>query len=146
MVLKIFKAVWFLSMLVTLANLLYVYAGLPQTVTLLQEGPQGITVSREVFFYSAAAVMALVNAMVYPVSFVYRQDTDFRTWFHGLTITLNFFFIIAMNFVGLYNSGERFDYGRLHFIVYGSIALFLLWALGWPVYRVIRRVTSKQPV
>ena len=143
---KIFKAVWFLSMLVTLANLLYVYAGLPQTVTMLQEGPRATTISREVFFYAAAGVVALVNGMVYLVAFVYRDDADFRAWFHGLIITLNIFFVIAMNFVGLYNSGERFDYGRIHFIVYGSIALFLLWALGWPVYRVIRRINSKQPV
>jgi hypothetical protein len=146
MVLKIFKAVWFLSMLVTLVNLLYVYAALPETVTLLQEGPQITSVNRDVFFYTITALIALVNGMVYLVSFVYRQDTDLRTWFHGLVITLNFFFVIALNFVGLFNSGERFDYGRIYFIVYGSIALFVLWALAWPVYRVIRAITHKQPI
>jgi uncharacterized membrane protein len=146
MVLKIFKAVWFLSVLVTLFNLLYVFAALPEVVILQESGPEQVSTGRDEFFYAAMAVIALVNAMVYAVSYVYRGNIDLRTWFHGLVITLNIFFIIALNFISLFNSGEKFDYGKIDFIIYGSILLFVGWAMGWPLYGVYQKITAKQPV
>src|SRR4051812_2903329 len=47
MVLKIFKAVWFLSVLAVLANLLYVYAGLPEQVLIQDESTGRLLVNRE---------------------------------------------------------------------------------------------------
>lgn len=146
MVLKIFKAVWFLSMLATLFNLLYAFAALPEVVILQESGPEQVSAGRDGFFYTVMAIIALVNAMVYAVSYVYKANTDLRTWFHGLVITLNIFFIIALNFISLFNSGEKFDYGRIEFIIYGSILLFVGWALAWPLYSVYQKLTTKQPV
>jgi len=146
MLLKIFKAIWFLSILVTLANLLYVYASLPETVIINDRGASLVSVSREGFFYMITAVIAFVNVLVYVVSYVFRKEVDFRTWFHGLVVTLNIFFIISLHFVSLFNSGEKFDYGRIDFIIYGSIALFVLWALGWPFYSVYKNFIYKQLV
>jgi len=146
MVLKIFKAVWFLSMLLVLVNLLYVYASLPEKVVIQVEGPSLVSVGREGFFYTVTTVVAFVNALVYIVSNIFKKDEDFRTWFHGLVITLNIFFIISLNFIALFNSGEKFDYSRIAFVIFGSIALFILWALGWPFYSLFKKISPKQSV
>ncbi|HTE33479.1 MAG TPA: hypothetical protein VK666_24020 [Chryseolinea sp.] len=141
---KIFKAVWFLSMLAALADLLVTYASLPATVVIYDDGIAPYALSRDNFFYMMTALMAVVNAMVFIATKVFKNDVDFRTWFFGLVITLNIFFIITLNFVGLFNSGERFDYQRIDFIIYGSIGLFLVWAAGWPFYSLYKRLFIKQ--
>lgn len=146
MVLKIFKGVWFLSMLAVLANLLYIYASLPEQVSLMEDGVEVYSVGREFLFYIALAVIALANVMVYLFSKSLTPDEDFRTWIHGLVITLNIFFIIAMSFISLYNSTERFDFNRIGFIIYGSVGLVALWVIGWPVYRIFRKPTAKAVV
>jgi hypothetical protein len=146
MVLKLFKAAWFLSMLAALANLLYVYASLPEQVSLMEEGIESAHIYREQLFYSAMAMIALANVMVYLFSKKLAPKEDFRTWLHGLVITLNIFFIIGMSFISLYNSTERFDFSRIGFIIYGSVGLVAAWALSWPVYLTVKRLTAKQPV
>lgn len=146
MVLKIFKAIWFLSMIAVLANLLYIYAGLPEMVMIEDAGTGSFSIGKETFFYTLTIVIACINALVYPVSGMYRKDQDFRAWFHGLVATLNIFFIVALSFVGLFNSGERYEYASIDFIIFGSIALFVLWALSWPVYSLLRRLKHKQLV
>jgi hypothetical protein len=146
MVLKLFKAAWFLSMLAALANLLYVYASLPEQVSLMEEGIESAHIYREQLFYSAMAMIALANVMVYLFSKKLAPKEDFRAWLHGLVITLNIFFIIGMSFISLYNSTERFDFSRIGFIIYGSVGLVAAWALSWPVYLTVKRLTAKQPV
>jgi len=144
--LKIFKACWFLSVLVVLANLLYVYAGLPETVVIQEEDTSLISVSKDGFFYAVTVVIALVNVMVYLISKVFKREVDFRTWFYGLVITLNIFFIISLNFISLFNSGDKFDYSSIDFIIFGSIGLFVVWALGWPFYSLYKKIIIKQSV
>lgn len=141
--LKIFKAMWFVSMVAVLANLLYNYAGLPETLSLADSAAP---VSREQFFYVMMGVICLVNFMVYPISRLFKSNLDLRAWFHGLVITLNIFFVITMNFIGLINSGERFDYSRISVIIYGSVGLIVVWALGWPVYSLYKKMFIKQSV
>jgi hypothetical protein len=146
MIYKIFKAVWFFSLLATLALLLYVYASLPQEVTLL-EGQEPISISREVLFYSLLAVMAFVNVLVFVVRILFTEkQNDFKTWFYGFVIALNFFFVTLINFSGVSNSGERFDYSNIGFLIYASIGLIVLWSLSWPIYSLSRKFLSKQSV
>jgi len=142
MVVKLFKAVWFLSVLVTLAALLYNYAGLPETVVVHEDGPSVLRLHRDTYFYSMLAFIAIVNVLVFPLGKVYASNPDFRSWFYGLVITLNFFFIVSMNFVGVFNSGEVFDYEQIRYIVYFSVGLFLLWTITWPAYLLYRKVVS----
>jgi len=146
MTLKLFKAVWFLSMLAVMANLLYVYASLPEQVSLMEEGIETYSVGREQLFYTAMAVIAIANVMVYLFSKKVAPKEDFRTWLHGQVITLNIFFIIGMSFISLYNSAEHFDFSRIGFIIYSSVGLVVLWALGWPVYLVGKKFVVKQVV
>lgn len=144
--LKIFKAMWFVSMVGALVNLLYIYASMPETIVLNDQGGSVVSASREGFFYGMMSIIGLVNFMVYPVAKVYKMNLDLRAWFHGLVITLNVFFVIAMNFVGLFNSGDRFDYSKIEFIIYGSILLFVAWAVGWPLYALYKKIFIKQSV
>lgn len=143
MILKIFKAVWFLSVLATLALLLFNYAGLPESVVVQQQGVDAVRISRETFFYLMMAITGIVNFMVFPIAKIYKTNEDFRSWFYGLVIALNFFFMVSMNFVALFNSGEKYDYSRINIIIYGSVGLFVLWMIGWPVYLLFKKVSGR---
>jgi hypothetical protein len=142
MALKIFRAVWFLSVLIVFADLLYVYSSLPEHV-IVQDSVEQISVSREVFFYVALAAMVIVNVLVYLIAALFPKNLNFRAWFHGLIITINVFLVIAFSLVSLYNSAEKFDYGRIAFIIYGSVGLIVLWALTWPIFLVYEKFLVK---
>ena len=146
MALKLVKAIWFLSMIAALGALLFVYAGLPEEVVVQDDIDARTSINKEAFFYLAMAFIALTNLSVYVISKVFKRSEDLRTWFHGLITTLNIFFIIGMNYISLYNSEERFDYNRIAFIIYGSIALILLWTMSWPVYLIFKRLSVKSLV
>lgn len=139
MVLKLLKAIWFLSMLVTLGALLYVYAGLPQEVLVQDDTEARVAISNELFFYLAMLLIAISNALVFVMAKVFKTNEELRAWFFGLIISLNIFFIIGMNFISLYNSEEKFDYDRIALIIYGSLALIILCAVAWPVYVIFKR-------
>lgn len=132
MILKIFKAVWFVSLIAVLANLLYVYAGWPEQVQLYISNGEWLEASKELLFYSAIAAITLLNLLVYLFSKRVTPSETFRSWLHGQIITLNIFFVITLSFIGLYNSAEHFDYSRIGGIIYASVGLVLLWALSWP--------------
>lgn len=144
MILKVFKAVWFLSLLGVLGNLMYVYAGLPEQVSVAEEGGATTYVmGKEALFYSALAFILVLNLLVYLFSKSIMPSESFRAWLHGLVITLNIFFVVGFSFIGLYNSAEHFDYTRIGPIIYGSVILVALWAIAWPVYSAGRRIFAK---
>lgn len=144
MILKVFKAVWFLSLLGVLANLFYVYAGLPDQVSVAEEGgATAYVMDKEALFYAALAFIGILNLLVYLFSKSITPDEGFRAWLHGLVITLNIFFVVGFSFIGLYNSAEHFDYTRIGPIIYGSVILVALWAIAWPIISISRRVFAK---
>lgn len=146
MILKIFKAVWFLSVLAVLVNLLFVYASLPEEVIVRDEDSGRLLANREFLFYAFIAVLLLVNVLVYGFKKVFPLDDSLRTWFHGLVITINIFFIVALNLVQVYNSAEKFDFTKIGFVIYASVYLMIAWALSWPLYRAGRKIMAKQAV
>jgi hypothetical protein len=129
-------------MLATLAILIFNYAGLPETVVVQEKGASVFRISRDAYFYSMTAIIGLVNVMVFPIGKVYATHPAFKSWFYGLVIALNFFFIVSMNFIGLFNSAEKFDYEQIRYIVYFSVSLFIIWTISWPVYLLYRRFAS----
>ena len=145
MALKIFRGVWFLSMLAVLANLMYVYAGLPEEISLATD-TDTFTIGKEPFFYTALIMIAIANALVYLFSKKLMPREDFRAWLHGFVVTLNIFFIIGLSFIGLYNSSERFDFSRIGFIIYSSVGLVVLWVISWPFYLIGKKFGAKQVV
>jgi hypothetical protein len=144
MTLKLFRAMWFLSVLVVLVNLLYVYAGLPEMVT-VQEN-ETIEISREWLFYILMFSIVLINVLVYLLKMMAPDAEDLRSWFHGLIIAINIFFIIAMQALNVYNSAEVFDHSRVSVLLTGSLALILIWAAIWPLYLIVQKFLIKQAV
>ncbi len=146
MALKIIKGVWFLSLLAFLGSFMYIYASLPENVLLL-EGDSAIEVSRGTIFYSFLTIVGITNTLVFVVSRLFPPDQyRFKTWFYGFVITLNLFFIVAIAFINLYNSSEKFDYSNIGYVIYGSISLVAIWVASWPVYTIFRKNISKQTV
>ena len=146
MALKILKVIWVFSLLAVLGVFMYVYASLPETVV-VNENPQNVTLSKETFFYIALTVIAMANALVFVVSSIYPEnEIDFKAWFYGMISCANLFFVIGLSFISLYNSGEKYDFGRLGVVIYGSVGLLLVWATSWPVYRALQRFFTKQTI
>lgn len=146
MILKLFKAAWFLSLVGFLFIFLYIYASLPETVV-LGDDIDSARVSRDVVFYSSLITAALVNVLVFFITKLYgKRNEEFSTWFFGQIILLNFFFCTVLGFINLLNSGEIFQYGRLGIVIYGSIILIVMWAVSWPVYSLSRKFLTKQPI
>ena len=145
MTLKLFRAVWFLSVLVVLANLLYVYASLPELVVVQETDP--VSVTREWLFYIVMIGIVIINLLVYLLKMIYRDEGEnVRSWFHGLIITINIFIIISMQALNVYNSSEMFDHSRVSLFLGGSLTLILLWAALWPLYLLVQKFLVKQPV
>ena len=110
--LKIFKAFWFLSMLAVLANLLYVYASLPETVVIQDEGVdlsfdrQGGILLSCYGGYCAGQCIGLSSFPVY-IREMWISGPGFMVWLLHLISS----FVISLSFIALFNSGERYDYG-----------------------------------
>ncbi|MBS1506654.1 MAG: hypothetical protein JSS79_08415 [Bacteroidetes bacterium] len=146
MALKISKVLWVFSLLAATAFFMYVYASLPETVV-VNENTFTISLSKEAVFYIALALITIANALVFLVTRIYpEKDFMFKAWFYVLIIWVNLFFVIGLNFISLYNSGEKYDYGRLGAIIYGSVAILLIWIAVWPIYRIAQNFSKKQTV
>ncbi|HEY9049442.1 MAG TPA: hypothetical protein VIN08_26270 [Ohtaekwangia sp.] len=146
MIFKIFRAVWFFSLLGVLSALLYVYADLPENVIVQQQGIETVLLPRDVFFYIVVGFLTIINVLVYVISSMFKKDHTFRAWFYGLIITFNLFFVIGMFLINAYNSDERFDFSRIGFVIYGSVSLIVLWAISWPIVRFFDKRASDQSV
>lgn len=146
MTLKLFRAVWFLSVLLLLGDLLYVYASLPETVR-IQEN-ENLAIDREWFFYVVMVSIVLINLMVYLFKMMYAEGEGegARSWFHGLVITINVFLIVSMQAINVYNSREIFDYSRITFFLTGSLVLIITWAAVWPLYLLYQKFFLKEAV
>ena len=144
--LKIFRVVWFLSVVAMLGTLLYGYAGWREELVIQESEIEETVIGREALFYLLMGSFAVVNLLVYIVGKLVPSDLNFRAWFHGLIITINIFSIVAMNLIGVYNSNENFDYSRIEIIIYGSIILVLGWAVAWPFYALYQKIFIKQAV
>ena len=145
MALKLIRAAWFVSVLLVLANLLYVYASLSESVVVQQQGGE-VSLSREWVFYIATATILLVNIMVYAFKTMFLENEPLRVWSHGLVISINIFLIIALQALNVYNSAEVFNHSLAGMYLTGSLALILLVAISWPVYLLLQKIFFKQAI
>lgn len=155
MILKISRVIWFFSILGVLGFFLYTYAALPDPIIVLDDEEQ-ISIGKEVWFYTVLFLVAIFNMFVFVIRSLYtnreavlrksdsqkREGEAFVAWFYGLVICLNIFFIVAVSYISLFNGGERFEYQRIGFIVYGSIGLIIIWAFAWPVYLIFAKLKT----
>ncbi|HET9487489.1 MAG TPA: hypothetical protein VFO54_08645 [Chryseosolibacter sp.] len=144
MTLKLFRAMWFLSVLVVLTNLLYVYASWPEVVTIQED--EKVVIGKEWLFYILMISIVLINVLVYLFKMMFEDAENLRSWFHGLIITINIFFIIAMQALNVYNSPEVFDHSIVGLYITGSLALIVLWAAFWPIYLIFQKLIPKQAI
>jgi hypothetical protein len=71
------------------------------------------------------------------------ENADLKAWFYGLTVTLNAFLAVAINYLALYNSLEKFNYEQIGGIIYGSIVIIIVWLVAWPIYSLAKRLMAK---
>lgn len=140
---KIFRAVWFFSLLAVTAALLYGYASLPENVIVQDDGVNLMQITRDTFFYIVLGLLAVINVLVFFIAQIAVKNKPFQNWFYGLIVTFNIFFIVGISFIWIYNSGEHYDYTRLETTIYGSIAVFCCWTVGWPLYWGYTRIVNK---
>ncbi len=141
MILKIFRVVWFFSILGVLGFFLYTYAALPDPIVVLDDTEQ-VSIGKELWFYIVLILVAVFNMFVYVFRSLHRnrrEEEPFVTWFYGLVICFNLFVIVAVSYISLFNGGERFEYHRIGFIIYTSIGLLIAWAFSWPVYSIFAK-------
>lgn len=146
MTLKIFRAVWFLSVLAVFARLLFGYAGWQDELVIQEDAGERLLIGKEALFYGLTITIVLVNVVVYIFGKLFNSQEHLRTWIHLLITSINIFFIVAISLIGVYNSYEKFDYERVDFIIYGSVGLILLIAFAWPVYAFFQKFFVKQAV
>jgi hypothetical protein len=146
MALKIFRAVWFLSVLAVLARLLFGYAGWQEELVIQEKEGEQLLVNKEALFYVLTAMIVLINVVVYIFRKLFERNEQLRTWIHILITSINIFFIVAISLVGVYNSFEKFNYQSIEFIIYGSVGLIICVALAWPVYAFWQKFFVKQAV
>jgi len=145
MIIKIFKAVWFLSLLATIAIFLYIYASLPEQVYFTDGGT--LSISRNGIFYSTLIFLGVINALVFVITRIFPVTNGyFQAWFYGLVAFVNLFVLVSSQFISTFNSQERYNYDNIGFIIYGSIALIVFWSILWPLYSITQRFMSKQSV
>ena len=132
MIVKIFKLVWFVSLLAMMGVFIYCYASWPQAVML---GGEGNAIDRSVLFYVCLGLAGVFNALVFVITRMNFSEA-FATWFYGLVISFHIFFITAFIFVTIFNSSEKYDYSMFGPTVYVSMGLLLISIVAWPVYLV----------
>jgi len=151
MILKIFRVVWFFSILAVLGFFMYTYAALPDPLVIL-DGKEQLTIGKGTWFYAILALVAIFNMFVYVLRSLNKnrpasqsqEGEGFVAWFYGLVICFNVFIIVAVSYISLFNGGERFEYARIGIIIYGSIMLMVVWALSWPIYLIGRKIFPKK--
>ena len=136
---KLFKIAWAVSLFAFLGALLYVYAGLQENFFL--PGYEETALNKEYFFYFFLVLGIFINVLVFSTKALMPKSNHehFRSWFYGVVIALNIFFIVSMGFIQVFNSGERFQYGHIGYVIYSSLALIMVLAFSWPVYLLISR-------
>jgi hypothetical protein len=148
MIQKLFRVVWFFSVLSALGFFMYTYASLPDPLVILDNEEQ-MTIGKETWFYSILTVLAIFNTFVFVLRSLHRsrpasarqgeEGEGFVSWYYGLVICLNLFIIVAVSYISLFNGGERFEYQRIGIIIYGSVILMVAWAFAWPVYLIFAK-------
>ncbi len=135
---KIIKAFWFITLLSTLATLLYTYAAIPMGSDLvLFDG--GTSISREMLFNISLAIITIGNFSLYSIARKYRKSempvAEFLVgWLMSFASVLNFFFMSSLTFIQVINSGENFDYTNFGYYIYITLGLVIGWVVAGPFF------------
>ena len=142
MIIKVFKVVWFVSLLTMTGVFIYCYASWPQDVNLGEE--QG-SIDKGILFYACLGLTAVFNALAFMIVRM-KFSHAFATWFYGLLISLHTFLVSGFIFITIFNSLEKYNYSQLGPTLYGSMILLIVWIVGWPAYYVFTKMTAQSKV
>lgn len=156
---KVFSFVRVLSLLFLLGVLLFVYAYLPEKVSMYSDqlGTPIYYISKSEFFYYALGAFLVVNLMLFVFikvlealsvtngsglfsSEAFKDKT--LIWVEGLISLINVFFVTGAVFIGVYNNQVTLDFMNFTYLVY--LGTFLI--IGWLVsYVFVLRYRNYQP-
>lgn len=134
---RLFRAFWYLSVIIVFFGLIYSFAALPELVQYL-EGMG--SVSKDTYFYFALAIVAFSNFVLYAMARKFNASSSslalpnmLQSWLYALNSSLNLFFFVALMFVMMHNSSESWNYEMLGYGIYATIALVLICTLSLPI-------------
>lgn len=148
---KLIKGFWYLSILIFLACLLYVYAAIQEDLT-VELGESGLSFSKETFFYIAVLIFAVLNVVFYYASkslgkagrSKHRKLSGSHSYIlilESLKVVLNFTLVSLVVFVGFFNRADDLNIDKYGAMVYVGPFLFGLWIL-YSAYVLITRKKS----
>ncbi len=148
-----------LSLLFFLGALLFVYAYLPENVSLYSDnlGTPVYYIGKSQFFYYAFAFFIVVNLMLFIMIKVlagvrvtpgkglfssepFKENT--LIWIEVLVSIINIFFTTGAAFIGIYNDRTAFELSNFTYLVYLGIILLIGWILS---YVFVLRYRAYQP-
>jgi hypothetical protein len=144
MILKIFKVVWFVSLLAMVGAFVYSYASWPEVVGLGEEA-SAYSLHKGMLFYLCLGLAGIFNAVVFVIP-RFQFSEAFAAWFYGLVISFHAFFISVFIFITIFNSAENYDYAQVGPILYASTGLLLVWMAAWPVYLIMIKFMTQPRV
>ncbi|MDH5474654.1 MAG: hypothetical protein OEX22_03075 [Cyclobacteriaceae bacterium] len=131
---RLFRAFWYLSVLIVFFSLMYSFAALPHLVEYL-DGFENVT--KDIYFYYALAIVAFSNFILYVLVRKFNSSSSLskmlQSWLYALNSSLNLFFFVALMFVMMHNSNEHWNYGMLGYGIYITIGLIVLCAFSLPI-------------
>lgn len=143
---RLIKALWFVTLLAVSAFLLFVYAGFREDqVIYLSDDLAGV--GREAFFFLSLLIIVIVNFSFYALSWRLRKrDNEFsefiKGWLMGLAGAFNFFLIVVLSFIQIFNGGENFTYTNFGYLIFVSLGVIGIISFSLPVYFFRKKLTS----
>jgi hypothetical protein len=122
---------------------LTVYAFSPEMVGIVYspEGEAVYEVSRNMFFYSAMILFMIFQLIFYLFKvnvirhrFQGEKGTKLGTWFRGMFLGVNVFFILMIIFIGLASNAVDYSFSSINYIALIGPVLILFWLLIFPLF------------
>jgi len=134
---RLFRAFWYLSVIIVFFGLVYSFAALPEFVQYL-EGKEAV--NKDIYFYYALAIVASSNFVLYAMARKFITSSSsltlsnvLQSWLYALNSSLNLFFFVSLMFVMMHNSNENWNYEMLGYGIYATIGLIFICTLSLPV-------------
>ncbi|MGK7396872.1 MAG: hypothetical protein ACNS62_20010 [Candidatus Cyclobacteriaceae bacterium M3_2C_046] len=150
---KIFKFIWFISLLLFLASFLWVYAYLPGEAQIWagEDTSRDITISKDMFFYGGLLIFMIINVIFYLFSGVWSKNVarnvsqpefrDFKinilNWLISFNVVINFFLIISIILIGSINQSQPNP--AISILMYVGPAFIIIWLISLAVIMIKRK-------
>jgi hypothetical protein len=141
---KIFKVIWFVSLLTMMGVLIYCYASWPEAVYLSDSNPPQM-LGKSALFYSVIGLLGIFNMLAFVFPKLKYSDT-WMAWFFGVLVCLHIFLVSGTIFITIFNSSESYNYANIGPMLYTSLGLLAAWVLAGPVVAVISKKQAQRQV